>query len=110
MSTTPPSPSGQIRRITMFKIPEGENQQKLVEAYEVLAKEQQKVRCNIFPACTQASVVNDPRSKGYTVVAETQFSSLDDMNYYDTECAAHTNLKKGARGLGVTEPPLVVYY
>jgi len=44
MSTTPPTSSGQIRRITMFKIPEAENQQKLVDAYGLLAKEQQKVK------------------------------------------------------------------
>ncbi|KAK4453399.1 hypothetical protein QBC34DRAFT_422079 [Podospora aff. communis PSN243] len=109
MSTTPPMSSGQIRRITMFKIPEGENQQKLVDAYGVLAKEQQKGG-QPYILSTQAAVVSDPRSKGYTVVAEMQFASLDDMNYYDNECKAHTNLKKGAMGLGVTEPPLVVYY
>ncbi|KAK0655843.1 hypothetical protein B0T16DRAFT_451475 [Cercophora newfieldiana] len=109
MSTTPPMSSGQIRRITMFKIPEAENQKKMVDAYGVMAKEQEKGG-QPYILSTQASVVNDPRSKGYTVVAETQFSNLDDMKYYDTECAAHTSLKMGARSLGVTEPPLVVYY
>jgi len=63
----------------------------------------------LYPFSTQASIVNDPRSKGYTVVAETQFANVDDMKYYDTECAAHMTLKKGTRALGVTEPPLVVH-
>jgi len=58
----------------------------------------------------QASVVNDPRAKGYTIVAETEFANLDDMKYYDAECPAHMSLKKNSWGLGVTEPPLVVYY
>jgi hypothetical protein len=51
MPTAPPMSSGQIRRITMFKIPEGKNQQKLVDAYGVLAKEQQKVRR--YRSCSQ---------------------------------------------------------
>lgn len=35
------------------------------------------------------------------------FSSVEDMKYYDTECAAHKELRKTASGL-ITERPLVV--
>jgi len=43
-------------------------------------------------------------------VAETQFADLDDMKFYDNECAAHLIVKKATRQLGITEPPLIVYY
>ncbi|GKT50758.1 uncharacterized protein ColSpa_10939 [Colletotrichum spaethianum] len=36
---------------------------------------------------------DDPRTQGFTVVAKTEFASLDDMKYYDDECAAHGALK-----------------
>lgn len=39
-----------------------------------------------------------------------KFASLDDMNYYDNECPTHAALKKAGAGLGVEEPPLVVYF
>jgi len=54
--------------------------------------------------------MDDPRAKGYTVVAQAEFATLDDMRYYDTECAAHAALKKVAGTLGLAEPPLAVYF
>lgn len=42
-------------------------------------------------------------------MAHTSFANLDDMRFYDDECPAHARLKKTAAGLGLTEPPLVVY-
>jgi len=54
--------------------------------------------------------MDDPRSKGYTVVAGMEFDSLDDMKYYDAECSAHGELKKKASSLGITEPPLAIYF
>lgn len=52
---------------------------------------------------------DDPRSKGYTVVAQSSFYSLDDMKYYDEADASHQELKKTAREAGLSEPPLTVY-
>ncbi len=53
---------------------------------------------------------DDQRSKGYTIVSKSEFASLDDMRYYDETCTAHKTLKAAAAGLGVTEPPLTVYF
>jgi len=74
--------------------------------------------CNFLPlvsveltrpnSCHAGQAKEDPRSKGYTVVAYTVFASLDDMKYYDTDCAAHAKLKKVAVEI-VEEFPLVVY-
>jgi hypothetical protein len=52
---------------------------------------------------------DDPRSKGYTIVAQSSFYNLDDMKYYDEADASHQELKKTARELGLSEPPLTVY-
>lgn len=32
-------------------------------------------------------------SQGYTVVCKTEFASMDDMKYYEDECAAHGEIK-----------------
>ncbi|VBB73257.1 Putative protein of unknown function [Podospora comata] len=100
----------QIFRTTMFKVPDPANQKKLVEMYNKLAEEQKKDgKPYILYAC--AGTANpDQRSKGYTVVANMKFANLDDMNYYDNECPTHAALKKAGAGLGVEEPPLVVYF
>jgi hypothetical protein len=52
---------------------------------------------------------DDARSQGYTLVAKSEFRSLEDMKYYDSECQAHQTLKNGAKDLGV-EGMMTVYY
>lgn len=44
---------------------------------------------------------DDARSQGYTLVAKSEFKDLEDMKYYDEGCEAHSELKKGAKTLGV---------
>lgn len=51
----------------------------------------------------------DPRSRGYTFVARTVFLTKEDMDYYDTECAAHGNIKAMLKGKIEDGPPLMVY-
>lgn len=53
---------------------------------------------------------DDPRSNGYTVVAKTEFASMEDMKYYDDECPAHAELKKTVTTLNVSEKPMSVYF
>lgn len=57
---------------------------------------------------------NDPRSQGWTVVAETRFASLVDMRYYDEVDAAHAALReKAKRECGIVGGPagvLTVYF
>ena len=36
---------------------------------------------------------DSPMSQGYNFVVTTQFASLDDLRYYDTDCGAHKKLK-----------------
>jgi len=44
-------------------------------------------------------VFEDQRAQGYTVAVVSEFASLDDFMYYDTKCAAHSNLKAVAKTL-----------
>ncbi len=127
-----------INRVTMFKVPDPDNQKKLVKAYEALARDQSKVGngggpplplpstprnssstdCGLGfqdgkPYITYLSAgvaETNPRSLGYTVVAKSEFASPEDMRYYDDECPAHATLKKTAALLGMAEKPLTVYF
>lgn len=53
--------------------------------------------------------VNDPRTQGYNVLAQTTFSSLEDVKYYDEKCEAHASLKAFAKEK-VAGPPMVVMW
>lgn len=52
----------------------------------------------------------DPRTKGYTVIAESKFKTIEDMKFYDDGCAAHQELRTVVKGLGPAEPPMTVYF
>lgn len=51
----------------------------------------------------------DARSQGYTVVAKSEFASMDDLKYYDNECKAHQVLKATAKTLGM-EGVMTVFF
>jgi hypothetical protein len=53
--------------------------------------------------------VNDPRTQGFNVLAQTTFSSLEDVKYYDEKCEAHASLKAFAKDK-VAGPPMVVMW
>ncbi|KAK0628573.1 hypothetical protein B0T17DRAFT_614473 [Bombardia bombarda] len=99
-----------IHRSTLFKVPDPENQKKLVDLYRNLERENSKDGKPYIIKVNAGLAKDDPRSKGYTVVTHCEFASLDDMKYYDQECPAHLAIKKAAPGLGLTEPPLAVYF
>jgi Stress responsive A/B Barrel Domain len=117
-----------IIRITLFKIPAKENQAKLLDLYRTLAASAKKVIPYFFPDRSRKKLTHwlqdgkpyilslvagqaheDQRSQGYTVAAKSEFSTLEDMKYYDTDCEAHQTLKAGAKSLGV-EGVMTVYF
>jgi hypothetical protein len=53
----------------------------------------------------------DPRSRGFTLVAQTHFASLEDMQYYDDHDEGHLALKAkvGPRVEGGKAGTMVVY-
>lgn len=50
----------------------------------------------------------DQRAQGFTFAAISVFSSVDDMVYYDNECAAHAELKAFAKT--VHQGAMMVYF
>ncbi len=55
--------AGRVHRVTMFKIPDPENQKKLLAAYDVMAKTQSKVRL-----LENTIRVHEPRARGPQVI------------------------------------------
>jgi hypothetical protein len=50
----------------------------------------------------------DSRSKGYNISVKSRFTSLEDMEYYDTQCEAHKALK--AVAAPVMDDVLTAYF
>lgn len=131
--------AGKIIRVTMFKLPSKKNQLKFIDLYKVLVATARKVPTYLlipspgflphlspttsrrakYPSAQDSKpyiisleagpTEDDARNQGYTFAAKSEFASLADMKYYDTDCAAHKTLKEAAKGLGV-EGFLTVFY
>ncbi|KAJ5779300.1 Dimeric alpha-beta barrel [Penicillium paradoxum] len=82
-----------IERITLFKIPNEADLNRVLEQYKVLAKTATKDGKPYIVAAAVGPTIADPRNKGYNLSVKTTFASMDDMKYYDNECEAHKALK-----------------
>ncbi|KAF5713167.1 stress responsive A B barrel domain-containing protein [Fusarium globosum] len=115
--------SGKITRVTLFKIPKAEDQQHLIDLYKQMPQKATKVPPlppNLFPSniskdgkpyivSVQAGKAKaDQRSQGFTIVAISTFASQEDFNYYDTQCAAHLELRTFAKS--VNEGVAMIYF
>ncbi|RTE81269.1 hypothetical protein BHE90_004191 [Fusarium euwallaceae] len=89
--------AGQITRVTLFKIPKEEDQQRLLDLYKAMPGKALKDGKPYIVSVKAGKAAPDQRAQGFTVVALSTFSSLEDFNYYDTECAAHGDLKAFAK-------------
>jgi len=101
--------ASRIVRITMFKLPSKDDQQKLLGLYRTLSETATKDGKPYILALAAGPAYEDVRSQGFTLVARSEFANLDDMKYYDEGCEAHKVLKQGAKTLGV-EGIMTVYY
>ncbi|EFX02140.1 stress responsive a b barrel domain containing protein [Grosmannia clavigera kw1407] len=100
------SMSKPIQRLTLFKIADMANQKKLLEYYKALPT---KADGKPYIKSIMAGLTKeDQRNQGYTVAANTTFASIEDMAYYDNNCAAHAEVKDFARP--VTQDILMVYF
>ncbi|CAG7954105.1 unnamed protein product [Penicillium salamii] len=97
-----------IERITLFKIPNEADRDRVLEQYKVLAKTATKDGKPYIVAAAVGISIPDPRNKGYNISVKTTFASLDDMKYYDTDCEAHKALKAIAGP--AKEDVLTTYY
>ncbi|KIN01562.1 hypothetical protein OIDMADRAFT_19345 [Oidiodendron maius Zn] len=101
--------AGKIIRVTMFKLPSKENQQKMIGLYKVLSETARKDGKPYILSLEAGPAYEDARSNGFTFVAKSEFSNLDDMKYYDTDCTAHSTLKNNVKDLGI-EGIMTTYY
>lgn len=97
-----------IERITLFKIPNDEDLNCVLEQYKTLAKTAVKDAKPYILSTAVGKSFPDPRNKGFNLSVKTTFASLDDMKYYDSECEAHKALKAVAGP--VREDFLMTYY
>ncbi|KAI8951599.1 stress responsive A/B barrel domain-containing protein [Xylaria longipes] len=94
--------SSRIHRVTMFKLPSPPDQQKLLEAYKVLERDNKKEDGKPYILSMKTGVaMSDVRSRGWTVVNKAEFANLEDMQYYDKQCKAHAELKEKVKTLGI---------
>ncbi|KAF2704433.1 hypothetical protein K504DRAFT_461195 [Pleomassaria siparia CBS 279.74] len=98
-----------IMRLTLFKIPEPAHIEEAIAKYSTMTKDAVKDGKPYILNAAASRPYDDPRAKGYTLVARTVFPSKADMDYYDTECAAHQELKAMLKGKVVDGPPLTVF-
>jgi len=97
-------------RVTMFKIPDPKNIQEILALYRILSKEAVKDgKPYILSLHAGPAMVREARGQGYTLVGKSEFSCLEDMQYYDTRCPAHQKFKTIGKEFGV-EGVLTVYY
>ncbi|KAF3916505.1 hypothetical protein ABW20_dc0101208 [Dactylellina cionopaga] len=97
-----------IKRVTLFKVPDEAHQEAILNQYKLLEEQALKDGKPYILSLSAGKTKDDPRRKGFTLCAISVFSSLEDMQYYDTECAAHKALKEVAAGK-LEEMPLTVF-
>ncbi|KAI0167698.1 stress responsive A/B barrel domain-containing protein [Pestalotiopsis sp. NC0098] len=97
-----------IQRITLFKIPNAEDQDKLLEIYRHMPEKAVKDGKPYILAVKPGRAFPDQRAQGFTVAVVSVFSSVEDMKYYDNDCKAHAELKGFAKT--VHQGVMMVYY
>ncbi|KAH7383055.1 stress responsive A/B barrel domain-containing protein [Cadophora sp. MPI-SDFR-AT-0126] len=103
MSSTKP-----IQRITLFKIPNISDQEKLLDIYKGMKQNALKDGKPYILSVTAGHGIPSQRDQGYTVAVVSVFASVQDMVYYDEECEAHKKLKAFAKS--VNQGAMMVYF
>ncbi|PSN70807.1 hypothetical protein BS50DRAFT_570287 [Corynespora cassiicola Philippines] len=97
-----------VHRVTLFKIPDVENQEKLLAMYKTAQQKALKDGQPYIVAVDAGQTRDDARNKGFTVCAKTTFASMEDFEFYDKQCPAHSEIKKFASS--VNEGSMMVYF
>ncbi|KAF3924539.1 hypothetical protein ABW21_db0205743 [Orbilia brochopaga] len=82
-----------VKRVTLFKVPNEAHQDIILEQYKKVKQEALKDGKPYILSLSAGKTKNDPRTKGFNLCAISVFANMEDMMYYDTECAAHKALK-----------------
>lgn len=96
--------------MTLFKVPDESNIEAALAKYATLKQDALKNNSPYILSVNASKTYSDPRNQGFTICARTIFASIEDMQYYDTECAAHQGIKEALKGK-VSQPGgvLMVY-
>ncbi|PWY87668.1 hypothetical protein BO70DRAFT_360300 [Aspergillus heteromorphus CBS 117.55] len=82
-----------VERITLFKIPNEADRDRVLEQYKVMAKTALKDGKPYILNAAAGPSFPDPRNKGFNLSVKTTFASMEDMKFYDEHCEAHKALK-----------------
>ncbi|KAL6709229.1 hypothetical protein ACN47E_002045 [Coniothyrium glycines] len=97
-----------VRRITLFKIPDEANRQKLLEMYNNMQIKATKDGERYILSVEAGETQGDQRTQGYTIAATSTFKNQEDFEFYDKECTAHDELRTFARS--VSQGFCMVYF
>ncbi|TPX17786.1 uncharacterized protein E0L32_002887 [Thyridium curvatum] len=86
-----------ITRVTLFKVPKEGDQKTFLDFYGKMKSKALKDGKPYILSVEAGLPFEDKRAQGYTVSVITKFASKADFDYYDTECAAHAELKEFAK-------------
>lgn len=91
--------SQEVTRITLFKIPDPDDQQKLLDIYRTMPQKALKDGKPYIRSVEAGVPYVDARNQGYTIAVLSKFDSIEDFRYYDEKCEAHNALKSVAKTL-----------
>ncbi|KAI9814631.1 MAG: hypothetical protein M1827_003187 [Pycnora praestabilis] len=97
-----------VHRLTLFKIPEDEDQKAVLTKYRTLKQDAIKDGKPYIVSVDAGKAMPDQRTQGYTLGVKTVFASKVDMDYFDTDCSAHKASK--AVSSKVADGVIVVYF
>ncbi|KAF4457980.1 stress responsive A B barrel domain [Fusarium albosuccineum] len=83
-----------VHRVTMFKMPKAEDQERFLAQCRKMAVDNQRDGKPYILSMVAGPAEEGPRTEGYTFVNKTEFASMDDMRYYESDCPAHGEVKK----------------
>ncbi|KAL1959758.1 hypothetical protein VTO42DRAFT_1344 [Malbranchea cinnamomea] len=97
-----------ITRVTLFKIPNPEHREQLLNVYKTMPQDALKDGKPYILSVRAGSTFEDQRRQGYTLAVISEFANEEDMKYYDTDCEAHAKLKSVAKDMH--EGVMTVYF
>ncbi|WEW59569.1 hypothetical protein PRK78_005043 [Emydomyces testavorans] len=111
-----------VTRVTLLKVPEAEDREKLLTIYKTMTQDAVKLPRGktLMPTKNKqdgkpyirslkaGSTFEDQRNQGYTLAVVSEFNNIDDMRYYDSGCQAHARLK--SVGKDMHEGVMTVYF
>ncbi|KAI6780499.1 uncharacterized protein J7T54_000138 [Emericellopsis cladophorae] len=74
-------------------MPRAEDQQRFLKQCRKMAADNQRNGKPYILSMAAGPAEEGPRTQGYTFVSKTEFASMDDMKFYESECPAHGAVK-----------------